>query len=504
MKIYHTGNVAITCMVRYRKEMHMKVNHNMSAILANSRLQVTQNNLANSIQKLSSGYKINSAKDNASGLAIAYKMNAQIRALDRASQNALDGVSVVETAEGELNEVHSMLQRMRELSVQAANDTYSLDDRETIQAEIDQLRDEIDRLAESTEFNGQPLLDGTYDTRAYANADGVTVKNVSDSVVAGDYKMTVTALATKHVCTTQMVTGTIQNEGSFMINGVSVDLKVGDTAVQVYEKLRDIGEAAGVNVTDEGGTLKFEAKEYGSSEKVDLGWSESLNEVFGLPNTNPGQSPINETLGTDAKVELVLKKNDATSLFGSTATCSSSGQRITITDNTGFSMSVIIDQDLYKERTRTDAIADSFNTNGKPMVVEVKDYGNMVLQVGGNEGQTTFIRIPEITCENIGIGNINVRSHELASDAISKIDNAISYISSVRSSLGAMQNRLEYTQSSLDVTEESVTAAVSRIMDTDMAEEMTKYTQYTVLQQAGISVLAQANDLPQQVLQLLS
>lgn len=501
MKIYQTGNVAITCMVRYRKEMHMKVNHNMSAILANSRLQVTQNNLANSIQKLSSGYKINSAKDNASGLAIAYKMNAQIRALDRASQNALDGVSVVETAEGELNEVHSMLQRMRELSVQAANDTYSLDDRETIQAEIDQLRDEIDRLADSTEFNGQPLLDGTYDTRAYANADGVTVKNVSDSVVAGDYKMMVTALATKHVCTTQMVTGTIQNEGSFMINGVSVDLKVGDTAVQVYEKLRDIGEAAGVNVTDEGGTLKFEAKEYGSSEKVDLGWSESLNAVFGLPNS------INETLGTDAKVELVLKKNDDTSLFGSTATCSSSGQRITITDNTGFSMSVIIDQDLYKERTGTDATADSFNTDGQPMqpmVVEVKDYGNMVLQVGGNEGQTTFIRIPEITCENIGIGNINVRSHELASDAISKIDNAISYISSVRSSLGAMQNRLEYTQSSLDVTEESVTAAVSRIMDTDMAEEMTKYTQYTVLQQAGISVLAQANDLPQQVLQLLS
>ena len=503
MKIYHTGNVAITCMVRYRKEMHMKVNHNMSAILANSRLQVTQNNLANSIQKLSSGYKINSAKDNASGLAIAYKMNAQIRALDRASQNALDGVSVVETAEGELNEVHSMLQRMRELSVQAANDTYSLDDRETIQAEIDQLRDEIDRLAESTEFNGQPLLDGTYDTRAYANADGVTVKNVSDSVVAGDYKMMVTALATKHVCTTQMVTGTIQNEGSFMINGVSVDLKVGDTAVQVYEKLRDIGEAAGVNVTDEGGTLKFEAKEYGSSEKVDLGWSESLNAVFGLPTS------INETLGTDAEVELVLKKNDETSLFGSTATCSSNGQRITITDNTGFSMSVIIDQDLYKERTGTEATADSFNTDVfntdvQLMVVEVKDYGNMVLQVGGNEGQTTFIRIPEITCENIGIGNINVRSHELASDAISKIDNAISYISSVRSSLGAMQNRLEYTQSSLDVTEESVTAAVSRIMDTDMAEEMTKYTQYTVLQQAGISVLAQANDLPQQVLQLLS
>lgn len=475
----------------------MKVNHNMSAILANSRLQVTQNNLSNSIKKLSSGYKINSAKDNAAGLAIAYKMNAQIRALDRASQNALDGVSVVETAEGELNEVHSMLQRMRELSVQAANDTYSLDDRETIQAEIDQLRDEIDRLAESTEFNGQPLLDGTYDTRAYANADGVTVKNVSDSVVAGDYKMTVTALATKHVCTTQMVTGTIQTEGSFTINGVAVDLEVGDTAVEVYTKIRDIGEAAGVNVTDEGGTLKFEAKEYGSSEKVDLGWSESLNAVFGMPTA------INETLGTDAQIDLVLKKDDETSLFGSTATCSSDGQRITITDNTGFSMSVIIDQDLYKERTGTEATADSFNTNGV-MTVEVKDYGNMVLQVGGSEGQTTFIRIPEITCDNIGIGNVNVRSHELASDAITKIDNAISYISSVRSSLGAMQNRLEHTQASLDVTEESITSAVSRIMDTDMAEEMTKYTQYTVLQQAGISVLAQANDLPQQVLQLLS
>lgn len=476
----------------------MKINHNMSAILANNRLQVTQNSLASSIQKLSSGYKINSAKDNAAGLAISYKMNAQIRALGRASQNALDGVSVVETAEGELNEVHSMLQRMRELSVQAANDTYNLEDRETIQAEIDELREEIDRLGESTEFNGQPLLDGTYDTRAYANADGITVKNVSDTVVAGNYKMTVTALATKHFCTTTMGSTPIANAGAFTINGVSVDLEVGDTEVEVYEKLRDIGEAAGVNVTNEGGTMKFEAKEYGSAQMVDLGWSESLNGVFGLPTS------IGETLGTDAQVELVLKKDDATSLFGSTATCSSDGQRITITDNTGFSMSVIIDQDLYKDRTGNTAAADSFNTDGQPMVVEVKEYGNMVLQVGANEGQTAYIRIPEISCENIGIGNINVRSHELASDAISKLDNAISYISSVRSNLGAMQNRLEHTQASLDVTEEAVTSAVSRVMDTDMAEEMAKYTQYSVLQQAGISILAQANDMPQQILQLLS
>lgn len=478
----------------------MKINHNMSAIMANNKLRVTQNNLSSSIQKLSSGYKINSAKDNAAGLAIAYKMNAQIRALGRASENALDGVSAIETAEGELNEVHSMLQRMRELSVQAANDTYSLSDRQAIQAEIDEMRDEIDRLSESTEFNGQPLLDGTYDTRAYANADGVTVKNVSDSVVAGNYKMNVTALATKLAYTTQTIAvDPIQQDGTFSINGVSAEIKAGDTAMEVYEKLRDIGEAAGVNVTDDGGNLKFEAKEYGSSEKVDLAWSESLNNVFGLLTD---KQQVSE--GLDAQVELVKKKDDDTSLFGSTATTSSNGQRITITDNTGFSMTVIVDQDLYKERTGNTAAAGSFNTNNQPMVVEVKDYGNMVLQVGGSEGQTTYVRIPEITCDNIGIGNVNVLSHELASDSITKIDNAISYISSVRSSLGAMQNRLEHTQASLDVTEEAVTSAVSRIMDTDMAEEMAKYTQYTVLQQAGISVLAQANDLPQQVLQLLS
>ena len=476
----------------------MKINHNMSAILANSRLQVTQNSLSSSIQKLSSGYKINSAKDNAAGLAISYKMNAQIRALSRASDNALDGVSVIETAEGELNEVHDMLQRMRELSVKAANDTYTLEDRQAIQAEINELKEEIDRLGKSTEFNGQPLLDGTYDTRAYASADGVTVKNVSDTVVAGMYKMEVTALATKHICTTASFTTPLEHDGGFQINGISVELSAGETELEVYEKLRDIGEAAGVNVTNEGGALKFEAKEYGSAEKVDISWGSSLNSAFGMPTDK------SETLGTDAQVELSLKKNDTTSLFGSTATFTAEGQRVTITDNTGFEMTVIIDQDLYKERTGIEATASSFNTDNGKMSVEVKDYGSMVLQIGGNEGQTTLVRIPEISCENIGIGTLNVLSSELAGDAMTKLDNAISYISSVRSNLGAMQNRLEHTQASLDVTEESVTSAVSRIMDTDMAEEMAKYTQYNVLQQAGISILAQANDMPQQILQLLS
>lgn len=476
----------------------MKINHNMSAILANNRLQVTQNSLSSSIQKLSSGYKINSAKDNAAGLAISYKMNAQIRALSRASDNALDGVSVIETAEGELNEVHDMLQRMRELSVKAANDTYTLEDRQAIQAEINELKEEIDRLGKSTEFNGQPLLDGTYDTRAYASADGVTVKNVSDTVVAGMYKMEVTALATKHICTTASFTTPLEHDGGFQINGISVELSAGETELEVYEKLRDIGEAAGVNVTNEGGALKFEAKEYGSAEKVDISWGSSLNSAFGMPTDK------SETLGTDAQVELSLKKNDTTSLFGSTATFTAEGQRVTITDNTGFEMTVIIDQDLYKERTGIEATASSFNTDNGKMSVEVKDYGSMVLQIGGNEGQTTLVRIPEISCENIGIGTLNVLSSELAGDAMTKLDNAISYISSVRSNLGAMQNRLEHTHASLDVTEESVTSAVSRIMDTDMAEEMAKYTQYNVLQQAGISILAQANDMPQQILQLLS
>lgn len=476
----------------------MKINHNMSAILANNRLQVTQNSLSSSIQKLSSGYKINSAKDNAAGLAISYKMNAQIRALSRASDNALDGVSVIETAEGELNEVHDMLQRMRELSVKAANDTYTLEDRQAIQAEINELKEEIDRLGKSTEFNGQPLLDGTYDTRAYASADGVTVKNVSDTVVAGMYKMEVTALATKHICTTASFTTPLEHDGGFQINGISVELSAGETELEVYEKLRDIGEAAGVNVTNEGGALKFEAKEYGSAEKVDISWGSSLNSAFGMPTDK------SETLGTDAQVALSLKKNDTTSLFGSTATFTAEGQRVTITDNTGFEMTVIIDQDLYKERTGIEATASSFNTDNGKMSVEVKDYGSMVLQIGGNEGQTTLVRIPEISCENIGIGTLNVLSSELAGDAMTKLDNAISYISSVRSNLGAMQNRLEHTHASLDVTEESVTSAVSRIMDTDMAEEMAKYTQYNVLQQAGISILAQANDMPQQILQLLS
>jgi len=174
-------------------EVKMKINHNMSAEIANKRLLASDRSLSSSIERLSTGLRINRASDDAAGMAISSKMKSQIRGLAQASRNASDGVSVLETADGALNEVHSMLQRMRELSVQAANETNMPDDLEAIQAEIASLRDEIDRISRDTEFNTKPLLDGTLDQRVYPDSRGIKRMDISDSVMANMYSVNITA-----------------------------------------------------------------------------------------------------------------------------------------------------------------------------------------------------------------------------------------------------------------------------------------------------------------------
>lgn len=461
----------------------MKINHNLSAIIANNQLLKSEDRLAESVKRLSSGLKINQAADDPAGMAISQKMRTQIRGLDRASDNAMDGISVIETAEGALAEVHSILQRARELSVQAANDTYSLEDRENIQLEIDSLLKEVDRISEDTEFNKTSLLDGSLDQRGYTDREAVKVTTYS-AVPVGQYKLTVTAPAEK----ARIAAGAPQDisadtAGSFIINGESVALNAGDTADTAYEKIRNLGDRVGVDVVRESGHLVFYSREFGSRTDITINASnDQLKNAYGIVTTEAAGSDTELTLGAG---------------FENTATYSADGEYITISDLNGFSMSIRADFDFTP-------LDPSQTTVPLATTIDILDVGNLVLQVGANEGQTMEVKIPCIDKDSLHLNHINVCSIKGAGQAISRLDDAIAVVSGVRGQLGAYQNRLEHAVTNLDSTGENLTNALSRIEDVDMAEEMTEYTQSSVLQQAGVSVLAQANDLPQTVLQLLS
>lgn len=455
----------------------MKINHNLSAIIANNQLLKSENRLSESIKRLSSGLKINEAADDPAGMAISQKMRTQIRGLSRASDNAMDGISVMETAEGALGEVHSILQRVRELSVQAANETYALEDRENIQSEIDSLLTEVDRISRDTEFNKTSLLDGSLDQKGYTDRKAVKVTTYSNAVPVKQYKLTVTDKATKAQITAGAPAAiTDATAGSFVINGESVALTAGDTASDAYEKIRNLGSKVGVDVTLESGNMVFIAQESGSRVDFSINASnDALTAALGITKT--------EAAGTDAKLSLGAG-------FEKTATYLADGDYITISDLNGFSMSL---------RTDSSQIETSLETT-----IDILDVGNLALQVGANEGQTMEVKIPRLDKDSLHLNHINVCSAKGAGEAISRLDDAIAMVSGVRGQLGAYQNRLEHAVTSLDATEENLTSALSRIEDVDMAEEMTEYTQSSVLQQAGVSVLAQANDLPETVLQLLS
>lgn len=493
----------------------MRINNNMSAVITNKQLLRTENNLTKSMERLSSGLKINHAKDNPAGMAISNKMQAQIDALDRASSNASDGTSVLQIADGALNETSAILQRMRELSVQAANGTNSLEDKQAIQDEIKALKDEVNRISKDTEYNSKSLLDGSLDTRVYTDNANVSRVNVSDYVNPGKYEITIKQpAATKatdnatNVGIESTSTGTIDVSGTISINGYSVDIDKNDTKAEVYEKIRAAAEVGEAEMkTDDGKFTGLQASRYGSSASLVLTFSGK----DGVTTTADFAAALGYTAdlttdaktgtmtydaakagkaGTDVQVELsagtAIAGTTDTSIFSSTATVATDGNRVTITDRDGFSMSF-----LAKE-----------GTTGKT-VFDVTDIGNMTLHIGANEHQNMDVRIQEISCETLYIDDLDVTTVTGADRAISALDDAIAMVSDARSKIGAYENRLEYATSSLDTFEENMTDAMSRLTDVDMAEEMTNYTQQNVLSQAAISVLSQANDIPQQVLQLL-
>lgn len=485
----------------------MKINANIPAFITNKQLLRIEGNMATSMERLSSGLKLNHAKDNPAGMAISNKMRAQIAGLDRASNNASDAIAAIRIADGALNETSSIMQRMRELAVQAANDTNNLEDRQAIQAEIEALKEEVNRISRDTEYNEMPILDGSLSSRVYA--DHVDRISTTDAVKAGMYQVEVTTAATQ----AQVTSGTTQLDpndsttkigeaGTVDINGSKVEITAEDTYAQVYEKLRNAAEVGGATLEAANDKITVTSEVYGKKGVVGLEFSsQEIATALGFNASYNAEKEVFEVplvSGTEPEIELVRNTDD--SAFSNTATIATEGNRVTITDNGDFRMSFLLDAGFDADHDPDIAAGG----DGAGLVeLEVTDIGTMTIHIGANENQNMVISVPEISSESLYIDDIDVTKIGGADEAITRMDEAIKAVSSARSKLGAYENRLDYSVTSLDAFGENMTEAQSRLADTDMAQEMTTYTQQNVLNQAAISVLTQANDMPQQVLQLL-
>ncbi len=379
----------------------MKISYNAPAMRASNALNASDNRVSQSLGRLSSGLKVTASKDNPSGYAIGRRMNTQITGLGTATQSSNNGISVIETADGALSEVHEMLQRMNELAVKGETGTLTTSDRMTLEAEMKQLKSEITRIASDTEFNGQVLLDGTFDLRGYTNNHKVKMDYYSDEVIP---------------------------------------------------KIYTISEL----------TITYDA-----DGKID---KDAVANTINLGPEFPKTTNVSETTET----------------------------KITLTGPLDFEMTLEIPKD-----DNGNLQVGALITPPNVLTLDATGIGTMDIQTGANEGQQLAIRIPTISLNRMGLEDTNLKTSNDSADANRAIKGAIAYVSDARSRLGAYQNRLEHTVNNLAVSSENMTASYSRIMDVDMAEEMTNYTTEQVISQAAVSMLAQANERPSQVLQLL-
>ena len=518
--------------------MSMVVQHNMQAANANRMLGITSGAQAKSTEKLSSGYKINRAADDAAGLTISEKMRKQIRGLDKASSNAQDGVSSVQTAEGALTEVHSMLQRMNELAVQASNGTNSKDtDRKAIQDEIDQLNTEIDRVAETTKFNEIYLLKGddgekTVNMKAHDaglkgtltdNGDGtatftMAALNDGDTVSIGGKNYTIGSLKAD---ADKLVAAPGTGTKKLTIGDKTFVLKAGDTKVydetgtnQLFVKTADGTTAAtGATAFSTGAELTTTSK-YKDDTNTDK--DNTAVTIANLKDYIKGGVKVSDGTTT---LTVLNDAKDATGAVGNDG----------VDDNDN---SLITKKKAYELAAKELLAANQIGDTEGSAKVGVGDVGTAVnltngtgtfqiqtgsakvantlsfsLHVGADADMTNKITvdIDTMNSANLGIKGLNVtdKNGSAATYAIDAISDAISKVSSQRSALGAVQNRLEHTIDNLDNISENTSSAESRIRDTDMAKEMVNYSKNNILAQAGQSMLAQANQSNQGVLSLL-
>lgn len=419
----------------------MIINHNMNALNAHRNMATNTSAAGKSMEKLSSGLRINRAGDDAAGLAISEKMRGQISGLEQASRNASDGISLIQTAEGALNETHNILQRMRELAVQGANDTNTSDDRVAIEEEMSQLTEEISRISETTEFNGQNLLKGTFSGSFQIGANsnqtiGLQIGGTSanDLGLTGGVKLSYKA----ETAASKLSEGTytVKNDELLDANNKVVG-KIANTGANTKLTLADTSEITLGHTVSDGASIKFDSKGY----QITLAKGKSSNKLAAGNYTVSGTNLLNgdKLVGT---VDIQQGQPGK--------------EKIKLTDGTEIA---ITELNLAKE--------DLANTK-------------------------TFT-----------VTGVDISTSSNASGAVTTIDNAINSVSKTRSQLGAVQNRLEHTTANLDNTAENLTSAESRVRDVDMAKEMMTFSSKNILQQAAQSMIAQANQQPQNVLSLL-
>jgi flagellin len=472
------------------RKQFMIINHNIAALNTLTQLNKNTSATQKSLEKLSSGLRINGAADDAAGLAISEKMKGQIRGLDQASRNAQDGISLVQTAEGSLNETQDILQRMRELSVQSSNDTSTDADRKEIQKEISQLKDEVDRISNDTEFNTKKLLNGSVGNSAVLSADNLGLKSVTvaDANLAADqYTVTNVGPATVAADVKTNTTGLAATDFDFTVPGASTGLKLGNYTLNVTD-----GATSGrfdFKLTDDNGTVVASAADVDfnnatATDAVLVGSNgEQLTIKGGTSTVQEGQTTfnINATYGAG--------KLTVTNASGALYT-SAAGTKITDSDFEAGGFDFSLDIDSVRKAAATTSTIDTTNNA-------------LTMHIGANENQTMKVDINKMDTISLGVDDIDVTTQAGAETAITAVNDAITKVSSERAKLGAFQNRLEHTVNNLSASSENLTAAQSRIADVDMAAEMSNFTKNNILNQAAQAMLAQANQLPQGVLQLL-
>lgn len=557
----------------------MVVQHNLNAINANNKMNINVSGTKKATEKLSSGYQINRAGDNAAGLAISEKMRSQIRGLSQATKNANDGISLIQTAEGGLNETHSILQRMRELAVQSANGTYQDDtDREAIQLEVDALKSEIDRIASSTEYNGMKLLDGslggtTTGTTDFGARYGVLIS--ANTVVDGANNKLKENLSLEGATLTSSVNGvtvTLADTASG-VGGenaqwdaagttLTINLKAGQSYSQ--SQINDLIKNATMAKADAAGTpqastpadvelklksgvftfqkaetFKTSAGVRATSDDTDLveylingtDQNDGYADTIKFTSNNYGEDTRKLKIATDVAagkewVATTTANNEGTGIKDGEFTLHlATGVEYTEEDiqnllkQAGLDYTVTLtdsktpdgDKSFYAQKVVAEANATAIEigkTTAGAGLGSDKLTGTgkgLTFQIGANgvEDQRVTLSVGDMSSTSIGVGGADVSTQDAANKAIDMVDAAVKTVSMQRAGLGALQNRLEYTVNNLTTTNENLTAAESQIRDTDMATEMINYTKNNILQQASQAMLAQANQQPQAILQLL-
>ena len=498
--------------------MALTINTNVPSLNAQRNLGKSQAALATAMQRLSSGLRINSAKDDAAGLAISDRMTSQIRGLNQAARNANDGISLAQTAEGAMQEATNILQRIRELAIQSANDSNSLSDRGSLQKEVSQLQEELNRIANSTSFNEKKLLDGTFTSQLFqvgANKGQTIAVSIGGSRAThiGDYQATTSlknALAAK-----------VADAMTLDINGnqttEEVTLVGQESAREVANLINQKSEQTGVSAEASTNLKMNNLTSTGSMSFTLVGSNTGAgNEVTiaGTITEEDDWSPIVSSINDNAAATGITARLDNS---GDIIITSAQGDDIAITDFafTAFDGATNLDADF----TTMDA-NEEIPATGTPLLAVTGDGTTSVVAqgqltfhsnhaysidvtAGGTTAHTNWFAQAATSSGLENVADIDISDRIGAGNSLKVVDGAIAYIDEQRASLGAIMNRFESTIANLNNVSENLTAARSRILDADIAQETSEMTKQNILQQAGVSILAQANQTPQLALSLL-